>query len=363
MRQRVFPELLMAELSLPANSTNLHMSESLTLSKRTKSAFGLRQFFHKHIDHVHVVETDVSLAYKFKYAQLAITKLLENPDLKERIVTIANALMQRYQFESDSIPTTKDVNLLCHKIETLSAEQISIFDEKVAEIERTYRYFGTSALPINEAMTKAEIASLARFQSELEESMNATERYLFQAMYSEPTINRAVALNKDFEKFRTDKGERAVEAFLFKERKLKNASIVSLVISEDKGAREGINQLRKESKNKVLTVNNKGIVAALKYLKNPNAFLMACEEQPQSSPRELSPREKWSNSRDNPRFAKTTERNYQQPAYHRPAQAPTDHEWARRLAEVIQYGTWRKLYRSALKEAPRDYSRSHSVAL
>lgn len=361
IRQRIFPDFLHAELSLPPDKEldNPATSPAAMRDLSARQPSGLRQFFRRHIDHLVIAETGISLAYKMKYAIAAEHVLARRPEIGERVLAEAQRLVRRYgDPDPPHLPTAKDLMGLRHFIAVQGKAVTHDIASKREEIKRTYGAMPRqrfTAGDVRASFEKSEISRLARHQGVLEAQLTPAQCYLFQALYSEPTLNHEAAATHEFDAFRTDKGERAVEAYLFKERKKHDPSIVSVVISNDKGSRQGINDLRAKSKNKVLAVSNQGLKAAVDYLNNEAAFLRAAEPVA-PPPRVLAPQEKWRYDPRNERLPAITSGHEVLIKYKKPFTTISENEWGRRLAELLRYGDWRKLYRDSIADTDRPPS-------
>lgn len=347
LRQRIFPAFIRAELSLPPEV----FSDPVQPQEKAKRPSGLRRFFQTHLDHVVIAETPISQAYKLKYAEHACVTLFEHPSLGEAVVAEAHRLCDRYgegalKSELD-LPALHD---LCWQLATIREQERGQHQIKLDEIQTFYgQKPGNMPVDIARAGERAEVANLARHQAAIESTLTPAQRYLFQALYSERALHDR-CVDAKFKQFRTDKGERAVESYLFNKRRKPDAGVVSFVVSNDKGSRNGIDALRQESKNKVLVVSNRGLTQAVELLTNDAKFSKACEGLTLTRPVPNTVQERYRRDPLNARHQAIREGEDQHPPSKTKLNETTEFEWARRLAEVLRYGDWRKLYRHTLAE-------------
>lgn len=322
----IFPEFLSAELARAPLRANGQPSN-------------LRQFYRQHAGHVCVVETDISRAYKFFYAKQALPLLNDNPSMRSRVMAKAQEFIQTHtdQFGGD-VPSRDKLEIFCERLEFNLQQQERNFSQTHKQLAQHHGEHGKPNL--ESALEAAAVTSMARQSERLFQGMSLQERILLQAMYAEPELNRQVAQQDCFKTFRMDKGERAIESYLFKERTAHDGSLVSLIVSEDIGAREAINSLRDSSRNTILVVSKSGLQTALHYLDSG-----MIPGPPSPTPRMdepntplVDPRQRWQTHPNNARAAKIIHgrREHHPTALH----LPTEGEWARRLAELIDYGRW-----------------------
>jgi len=311
VRQRIFPDFLAAELQI--RGRNNHLEE----------------FYCAHKGDIRIVETDISRAYKFLYAKLAAPIVVENPELVTAITQEANSLIERYRPIIGDCPSIQeaDVLSLCAEINNAAQQQEAKHAQSVAKTDSAE--ISAKEHQKNAAKPIVKLKSLARHGAQFLNGKSLAQRYILQAMYSTDALYKRISPQKEFKNFRKDKGERAIESFLFHERAEKNDNRVTIVLSEDAGARTSIQRLRSQSNNSIFTISSWGLALALKELKliqNLDEIVSPTVIQEFSKKNRLTP-QKIQNG------AAITVNHILEPRIER--------KWAHRLVETVKFGHWK----------------------
>lgn len=340
VKQRIFPDFLAAELSKPRPDG--------------APAKGFRAFYEKHKDHIEIVETDVSILYKMMYLKKTLAILHAYPENKQAVLKVANELAERYKDDIAATRpfTTEMLEGLCTRAEKSFAEHETSLQQSHTELRQHHRRYGRETVP-EDALLQAAFKNAARAGQRFLNSLSNEERYCLQALYSEPTIYRAVAADKEFNAFRKDKGERAIEAYLFDKRAKFDSRVVSVVVSHDKGARDGIRALRHRSHNTLIAVDNKALTNACNLLNGesipePLARRRVVPQEPTLAQRGQNGKRSWANNPTNPRKGRMEAGKDRS---HKPEQAPSplmEIDLAQRLCELISQGHWRPRHRQRI---------------
>ena len=330
VKRRIFSDFLQAELMLLPEEGQIRKSS-------------LRAFYQKHYKHISVEETDVSIVYKMHYMHGAIEELKADPGLADEILGQATHLADRYKnILGRHEITERDFDRLLRKYEEYeAAEQASL-----ARAEKgVFKHYSPHHVTL--ALIDAQFTAQARRGKTFLDSLTMPERYCLQAMYScEPMLMR-VSKQPDFMEFRADQGERAIESYLFNTRRKRDATVASAVVSEDKGARDGIKALRRFSQNSVLVVNNKGLETTLSILRGDYPYQHAAA--PAVNGQNLSNSQRWAQAEDNPRRERiiegraqyaTLEQALQRTMRSEPTEL-TEQQYSYRLAQLVKHGHWR----------------------
>ena len=321
-KQRLFPDFLDAELM-------------------THSAGYLEKFYRQHREHTRIVETDVSLSYKLLYAGKAIPMLYYMPFLKEGIVYQARLLASRYDVVLDRVTsiTMDDLNRFCDSVVKVYSKHLQDFALSRREIVAYNLRFGVTRPELLEAIVRsAQQVALSRCAAILFKDCSDAERYLLQAIYEERDLYKTVSEDKEFILFRRDKGERAIESYLYGRNAESVRDRVTLVISEDMGARRNIHRLRTQSQNTVFTISSYGLALALKELKLISAL---AEIIPDALINEFRAREQPKRVERAKGINNSTMHDLMDPVIER--------KWAHRLVEVVTNGQWSD-YRTRLSK-------------
>ena len=319
-KQCLFPEFLEARLS--------------------KKSGHLENFYRKHREHFRIVETDTSRAFKMAYCFEA-SALLNTQEARESIITLAGKLADELH-QAHGHQLQLDDAMLDRFIHAMRSEQ-QTFDARFSEKEQGIRSFhhalqGRSDAALDALIKTTYRVKLGRAGKRFFEQMPEEFRYFMQALYSDREVNKQVSKIQEFKNFRHDQGERAIEDFLFKKRSESNPDRVTLIISEDQGARFSISSLRKKTENTIFCVSTYGLAQALKQLHLVGSITDVIGEQQLA---DTYARHENRRSRRAP-DAQLTMNHVVDPEI--------EEKWARRLANVVNWGHW--------KGAP-----SHSVSM
>ena len=327
-RQRIYPAFLRAEMEQP-------------LPRDTES--NLRKFWQKHLDHIQIVDTSISQAYRLHYAKTALPLIQHDAPAQEKIVAMAQELAKRYGAKEQikSQLTLENFRQFCDALSNLAARQ-EIAAQGTREDLQQYATTNLSNTESEKAMNRAELSNLARHQRGFEKTFPPEYVYFMQALYSESELYTQIARTPAFKDFRFNKGERAIEDFIFHERTENNPNLVSLIVSEDVEARDEIKALRDRSKNSVIVVDKTGLLHAVACLSDPATYARAFGPKPTVTYTPApTPRQKWLSDPRNlraERLAQAKVKTSEPPQSLNPA---NEHEWSLRLAKLIMTGTWR----------------------
>ncbi len=321
VRQRIYPEFLQHEMGRP-----------LVWDDGT---YNLRKFWHKHLDHIQIVDTGISQAYRLHYAKTALPLVMGRPELHQKIVAVAQDLAKRY-----GAPQAV--------MQSIDLEHFAAFCEKLGKRIglQEHEHHAASTLSINQgkkSVINAELNHLARHQRVLDRKSPPEAKYFMQALYSEQELYTEIARTPSFKNFRFNKGERAIEDFIFHERTENNSRLVSLIVSEDAEARDEIKTLRDRSHNSVIVVNKSGLLHAVDCLTDPLAYEKAFSPKPLPAAAQPTPQQKWAADPRNQRAPRIAKAKLKETAG---AATPvldeiTEHQFSLRLVKLIETGQWR----------------------
>lgn len=317
VRWRIFPEFLDAELRTRSNKP------------------GLEQFYQQHESHIRLTETPSSIAYKLEYSKYATDSLASDAPSRSRIVAHAQKLALRYTTVLGDAPTIDERLLakLCSEIRELGQRQDRSY--AASNVARD-AWDVEHRTPDNIRHAKQRMAqrqNLADFGADFFAAMPLAERYLVQAMYSDPELNRGISGVKAFKSFRRDIGERSIEEYLYGYAGQHDASDICVVVSEDQRARASIHRLREQTHSTVFVVSKWGLALALKELKLIRKLGEVADEGAieQAEARSLLTHHRRVLSRRGDREPVTVD-DVLEP--------PIERKWAHRLVEVLKYGEW-----------------------
>lgn len=330
VRQRIYPQFL---------------REEMKRSQRWDDGeYNLRKFWQKHLDHIEIADTNISQAYRLQYAKTALPLIEKNPEFIEKIASVAHMLAVRYGAGEDVTKATdaEHFRMFKDQLSELILQQESAISTTRVRLNRHHNTTDLTDKQREKLIANAEIANLARHQRTLEKQLPPEGIYFMQALYSEPELYSAISATPSFKAFRFNKGERAIEDFVFHERTQTNSKLVSLIVSEDAEARDEIKALRKQSWNCVIVLSNEGLLAAVRLLMYPELNAQTNNPKPTPSARKKSAQQTWYEAPANPRaprIASALKAAEEKPA---PLDDVNEMEWALRLAKLIIKGEWRK---------------------
>lgn len=345
--QRIFPEFLRAHLSRPAHPRIEAEGE--------EPRYRLREFYQKHAGHVQVVESEVSIAYKMMYAARTMSILHSQPDkartkLENKIISEAKELTELYKdtITEHAACSEKEFGRFRDKIEKSVAIHKQAFEkshDRIRQIINEKNQGGVEKIGRTRKRDLVDSAlrtNLSRHGAVLD-TLSLSERFFLQAMYSNDTLNQLLSKDQEFKRFRLDKGEREIDAYLFSARSKRDPNVATLVVSQDQGARESIQELRAETSNKVIVVSNKGLLKVAEHLAQSTTPVAQQKQEPQSSHhakqrrREAEAKAKAGHDETAPNKA--------------PAKLDklSEGQWEAHLLELLRTGDWQ----GRVKEAPK----------
>lgn len=307
----------------------------------------VRKFYQEHSDHIDIVETDISQAYKFKYASLALPLLQEWATARQAVLHSAAEFLERNPIKirtpEKKLSGDEFGAFLTTLEKAVTAQKIS-FEQTRRHMESSTEFRSMPAFLRPQALEHAEITNLARHARKLFKKLRMHERVYFQAMYACDAMQNAVASDPTFKIFRMDKGEREIDWYLYEARrkqlrqqgKLYDPDTATIIVSEDEGARESVKKLREKCHNTVIVVGNDGLLTAVHYLETGSI--------PTIDRHHLGTVIARQQAADTPKFRRNLTLAAARPdiplSLRMHPSLPTEGEWARRLAELVAYGQW-----------------------
>ncbi len=252
-KRRLFTEFLKKELSEPDNDGYLE------------------RFYQHHREDVKVVDTRSSHIYKFMFGLKAITMVGNDVKRIERVASEAAILHSTYTNNRPGLDTEHFIKAYKEFRSEIKSEY-QHHKKEFASKERLIKNFNTRILSIDNPKLIGQISrtaqetSIARLSEKFFKKSPEEYKYILQAMYSRPEIFRSLKDDDDFRHYRADKGERAIEEFLYSKRSERDPKRVTVVVSEDINARKNIQELRKKSTNTIIVLSKYGFALGMKEL-------------------------------------------------------------------------------------------------
>jgi len=230
----------------------------------------LHKFYKENEGRIKFAESDVSHSFKFYFAYKAFSLFGNDVNIKQKIVFHTHDLIQKffpellYKYTKDVIDKDYDF------FKTQIVKRYKITKIKIAKrkdkIENQLIKEGYSRELIEQRLSDAEAKMHARTGKKFFERSPESYKFIVQSFYSNNTVTSVLNSDEEFRKFRTNKGERAIESYLQKKLSIEDATKVTIVISEDNAARKSIQAIRRNSGNTIFILSSYGLAFALKKL-------------------------------------------------------------------------------------------------
>lgn len=238
----------------------------LTTRLQSKAVGHLERFYQRHNAHTKIVETSVSLSFKWFYGVHAAQQLAQHPEWKREICKHARTLLHEFAPASPVAITTEALDVFCQQMQQSYAAHAENFGNMRRQIVRHGYKTERRDYETERHVRAAEQTQMLRMGENFFTEQPLINRLLLQSMYAYAPLNGAVSEKPEFSSFRKDKGERAIESYLFDRRAATNPNRVTIIISEDQGARKNIQRLRSQSNNTIFVISSYGLALALKTL-------------------------------------------------------------------------------------------------
>lgn len=237
-----------------------------------------------HERRVKVVENSISLAYKLFYAGKAVPLIQDDADTKARIVAEANRLADRYGMrEKTGEINAGTLERFCGAITSVYGEHVDNFAPTEKLLRGRHAATGAHSQTIDYRVNVDRRKNLARLSEKFFEHVGPARECLLQAMYSDSQLYRTIGDDPTFKQYRRDQGERSIEQFLFDKRAETNKDRVTIVVTEDQGARRMLDWARSRgnsNSNTVFPLSASGLAKLVDQLENRMPrFLKKNEEQ------------------------------------------------------------------------------------
>jgi len=176
---------------------------------------------------------------------------------------------------------------------------------------------------------EAELKMHARAGKKFFERNPESYKFIIQAFYSNNSVTALLNGDEEFKKYRTNKGERAIESYLLKKLSLEDETKVTVVISEDNAARKSIQAIRRKSGNTIFILSSYGLAFALKKMEQ---IMSLTDVIDQAVVENIQKRRK-----------KTEEKLHNGKTLSNDdiLEPEIEEKWADRLVELIHHGAWK----------------------
>ncbi len=291
------------------------------------------EFYRRNKGNILFVETDISQAYKF-YFMIRAFKIIDENNLRDKVFNELNKFTEKYYPERLSSLTYErvkdDYRLIRLQLETAYKILLKELDKVYRRIEFQDRLKGFDDKFIEEDFKHAEKLKLSRTFQKTMRALPESTPFILQAIYTSVITSNSLKNDDEFSIFRHDKGEESIENFLLSKRRETNKGLVTLVISEDVGARKKIQDLRRRSNNTIFVLSSYGLAFALKNL----GLIEDMSEIVDPSILENINSRKKDNRRRERKGKTFNDQDVKEPEI--------EEKWALRLVEVINRGYWKE---------------------
>ncbi len=293
----------------------------------------LHKFFKENDGKIRFAESDVSYSFKFYFAYRVFSLFGNDQYLKQKVVFHAHETVQKffsellYKYNKDVIE--KDFEFFkAQIIKKYKMTKLKIARKK-EKIETQLRLENYPHEYIQQKLADAELKMHARAGRKFFERSPESYKFITQAFYSNNTVVAMLNNDEEFKKYRTNKGERAIESYLLKKMSLEDETKVTVVISEDNAARKSIQGIRRKSGNTIFVLSSYGLAFALKKFELIESLNEVIDQAviDNIGKRRKKTSEKLSNGKP------LTNDDILEPE--------VEEKWADRLIEVIRHGGWK----------------------
>ncbi len=322
-----------APLQIGTEIKQVLFKDILEKELRTDRPGRLHKFYQENEGRIKFAESDISHSFKFYFAYRAFSLFGNDPFIRQKIIFHSYEIVQKffpellYKYNKDVIDTDFDFfKAQIIKKYKLTKLKIARRKEKIEVQLRNENYMQEY---IYLKMHEAELKMHARAGRKFFERSPESYKFIIQAFYSNNSVTALLNNDEEFRKFRTNKGERAIESYLLKKLSIEDETKVTVVISEDNGARKGIQAIRRKSGNTIFILSSYGLAFALKKMD----LIMSLTDviDPAVMENINKRRKKTEEKLHNGKIISTDDI----------LEPEIEEKWADRLIEVIKHGVWK----------------------
>jgi hypothetical protein len=230
----------------------------------------LHKFYRENAERFEFIETPVSISYKYFFAKKTL-KLAYN-DFYLRSLIIQNTL----EFINSFYPELKNTftrdklektfRLYAQSIDRSYEDCKRNYDRSAIRVQKVLSRLGVPQDVIDIVKTEAKDKILYRHAKKFLATAPEEFRFVLQNIYSNEHVRNYLKHDPEFKKFRADKGEMAIVGYLERYRLKPNDRVVTLIVSEDNGARKNIQNLRRKTQNPIFVLSSYGLGIAMKKI-------------------------------------------------------------------------------------------------
>lgn len=230
----------------------------------------LHKFYRENAQRFEFIETPISVSYKYFFAKKTL-KMAYN-DFYLRNLILHNALEFIENFYPEKIPefTFNRLEKTFHEYANLIDDNYDDckknYDRSAIRVQKVLSRLGLPQSAIDIVKFEAKDKILYRHAKKFFAIAPEEFRFLLQSIYSNEHVRNYLKHDVEFKKFRADKGEMAIVGYLEHYRLKPDDDVVTLIISEDNGARKNIQEIRRKTENSIFVLSSYGLGIAMKKI-------------------------------------------------------------------------------------------------
>lgn len=293
----------------------------------------LHKFYKENEGRIRFAESDVSHAFKFYFAYRVFSLFGNDPSIRQKVVFHAHDTIQKFFPELLYKYNREVIDRDFEYFRALIIKKYKLTKLKTArkkeKIETQLRYENYRPELIHQKLMDVELKMHARAGRKFFERSPESYKFIAQAFYSNNSVTAALNNDEEFKRYRTNKGERAIENYLQKKLSIEDETKVTVVISEDNGARKGIQAIRRKSGNTIFILSSYGLAYALKKMALIESLTEVIDQSviDNIGKRRKKTEEKLGNGKH------LTSDDILEPE--------VEEKWADRLVEIVLHGSWK----------------------
>jgi hypothetical protein len=299
-----------------------------TLNEHPNGSF--HQFYNLNKNIVRIVDTQDSDSYKYYFAEKAFDIVNNDPSFIGKICEEAVHFAQRYFPKNKEMQNVKTIRSEFNKFRNEFSKSNHDLQNELQSKEKDIRHFidkhSNNPVLQQSIIDSAKEKLTAEYSRDFFGKCPDSYRLILQTLYSNNSVYHSLAQDGDFKRIRHDRGERAIESYLFNNRSNNDKNVASVVISNDSGARDSIQKLRRKTDNAVFVLSSYGFMWALTKL---GIYDNEVEAMGSNEVMKIEKKRK--------KYATASKRYENFNDYDNPE---IEEKWAKRFVEVILNGYW-----------------------
>jgi hypothetical protein len=230
----------------------------------------LHKFYRDNAERFEFIETPTSVSYKYFFAKKTL-KMAYN-DFYLRNIILQNTLEFIENFYPELTPEftlnrlEKTFNIYADLMDKNFDDCKKNYDRSSMRVQKVLSRFNVPQDEIDAVKLEAKDKILYRHAKRFFANAPEEFRFILQNVYANEHVRNYLKHDPEFKKFRADKGEMAIVGYLEHYRLKPDDSVVTLIVSEDNGARKNIQAIRRKTENSIFTLSSYGLGIAMKKI-------------------------------------------------------------------------------------------------